>query len=76
MAFGIDLLKLLESRWMNANAKDRLAIPTHQCWLYHTNEHKGVHSEVILDSAIKMAEDPDFLKEYDENLLCDIEEVN
>ena len=39
-------------------------------------EHKGVHSEVILDSAIKMAEDPDFLKEYDENLLCDIEEVN
>lgn len=38
--------------------------------------HKGVHPEVILNSANEMAESPDFLKEYDENLLCEVEEVN
>lgn len=39
-------------------------------------EHKGTHPEVMLDSSIKMAESPDFLKEYDENLLCEVDEVN
>lgn len=38
--------------------------------------HKGVHPEVMFDYACEMAEDPNFLKEYEEELLCDIEEVN
>lgn len=39
-------------------------------------EHKGVHPEIMLDNAKEMAESPDFLKEYDENLLCEVQEVN
>lgn len=38
--------------------------------------HKGVHPEIMLDNAKEMAESPDFLKEYDEDLLCEVEEVN
>lgn len=38
--------------------------------------HKGVHPEVMFDYACEMAEDPNFLKVYEEELLCDIEEVN
>lgn len=40
-------------------------------------EHKGVHPEVILDSAIKLTNDKNFFNEddFDEKLLCEVEEI-
>lgn len=39
--------------------------------------HKGVHPEVILDSAKKLSNSNDFkLSDFNKDLLCEVEEVN